>query len=138
MFGIGKKQKSSKQAASPTDSAQPQSPAENSHSNESGFFSRLINGLSRTRGRLSEGIESLVLGEKAIDADLLDDIETQLLSADVGIEASGQIISHLKQRLGRKQLADPEEFMLALQSELENILKPCEVPLLIQIGRAHV
>jgi fused signal recognition particle receptor len=131
MFGIGKKQKSSKQAASPTGPAQPQSPDENSHSNESGFFSRLINGLSRTRGRLSEGIETLVLGEKVIDADLLDDIETHLLSADVGIEASEQVISQLKQQLGRKQLADPEEFMLALQSELENILKPCEVPLLI-------
>ena len=93
------------------------------------FFSRLISGLSRTRGRLGEAIETLVHGEKTIDAEFLEDIETLLLSADVGIEASDQIISRLKQQLDRKQLSAPSELLHALKAELQMILDPCEVPL---------
>ena len=68
-------------------------------------------------------------GEKTIDAEFLEDIETLLLSADVGIEASDQIISRLKQQLDRKQLSAPSELLHALKVELQMILDPCEVPL---------
>ncbi|MEX2469214.1 MAG: signal recognition particle-docking protein FtsY, partial [Pseudohongiellaceae bacterium] len=95
----------------------------------SGFFGRLKDGLSRTRDRLSEGIGALVLGEKTIDAGLLDDIETQLLAADVGIEATDQIIDNLKKQLDRKRLSDPAAFMAALKAELQTILAPCSQPL---------
>jgi fused signal recognition particle receptor len=132
MFGFGNKQKPSKPASDPdrnNDSQQSDNMSNAGEPNEAGFFTRLKNGLSRTRGKLSEGIGGLVLGEKTIDANLLDDIETQLLSADVGIEASDQIITNLKQQLDRKQLSDPDHFMQALQLELQQILEPCDVPL---------
>ena len=132
MFGFSKKQKQEKDLKlNPTpdpdrdsgDSKQAQL------SSQASMFSRLKSGLSSTRSRFSEGINTLIQGEKVIDAALLDDIETQLLSADVGIEATDQIITHLKQKLGRKQLADPAEFILALKHELMQILEPCELPL---------
>lgn len=122
MFGFGKKEKS--EGISPADSKP--APVE-----EAGLFGRLRQGLAKTRVKLSDGIGSLVLGEKSIDANLLDDIETQLLSADVGIDACDQIIGNLKTKLARKQLADPEQFLQALQDELALILKPCELPLQI-------
>ncbi|MFT6092377.1 MAG: fused signal recognition particle receptor [Pseudohongiellaceae bacterium] len=123
MFGFGKKDKP---ASSPVADKNPSGETEKS---EAGFFSRLQNGLSRTRGRLTEGISSLVLGEKVIDASLLEDIETQLLVADVGIEATDQVIGNLKKSLSRSQLAEPEQFLKSLKNELLNILKPCDVPL---------
>ena len=110
MFGIGK----SKQ---PEQSTSPE--------NESGLFVRLKQGLSRTRGRITEGIQSLVLGQKSIDDDLLEEVETQLLSADVGLEASDQIIANLKHKLDRKQLADGDAFLEGLKHELQSILAPC-------------
>lgn len=136
MFGLGKKSKpqSTDPKTQPESEHQPEPAATDSPVSapvSEGLFARLRNGLSRTRGRLNDGISTLVLGEKVIDAELLDDIETQLLSADLGIEASDQIIANLKKKLGRKQLADPREFLQALKLELEQILLPCEIPLQI-------
>ena len=90
------------------------------------------NGLSRTRSKISDGLAGIVLGEKTIDLNLLEEIESQLLSADIGIDATDQIIYNLKKQLGRKQLADPEQFMAALRQELTNILEPVDVPLIVK------
>ena len=122
MFGLGKK----KSEDSKSDEVQ------NSDASDGGIFIRLKNGLSRTRSKLSDGLAEIVLGEKTIDLNLLEDIETQLLSADVGIDATDQIVNNLKQQLGRKQLAEPEQFMTALRQELTNILKAVDTPLVIQ------
>lgn len=126
MFGFGKDKKGSEPS---TDTGSTK--AENAQSSD-GLFARLKNGLNRTRGRLSEGIQTIVLGEKTIDASLLDDIETQLLSADVGLEATDQIISNLKDKLNRNQIADSEAFMASLKNELETILADCSQPLEIK------
>ena len=129
MFGFSKNKKP---ASAETEAVRA---AENPAEPDSGsFFSRLKNGLSRTRGRFSEGLQAIVLGEKTIDAGLLDDIETQLLSADVGLEATDQIIGNLKQKLDRKQLADADAFMDGLKQELESILISCTQPLEIDSG----
>lgn len=93
------------------------------------FFGRLKQGLSRTRSNLAEGLSSLVMGRKTIDADLLDDIEMQLLTADVGIEATEQVISSLTAKMKRKQLNDPDALMTQLRGELRSILDPCTAPL---------
>lgn len=127
MFGLGKKHKS--QESSPA--IDKDTKLENTTNSESGIFSRLKNGLSRTRSKLSDGISTLILGEKTIDEGLLEDIETQLLSADVGIDATDQIIENLRKRLGRKQLANPQEFLNALKQQLVQILEPCDIPLTI-------
>ncbi|KUM42397.1 signal recognition particle-docking protein FtsY [Pseudomonas sp. EpS/L25] len=96
-----------------------------------GFFARLRQGLSKTSASLGEGMASLFLGQKAIDDDLLEELETRLLTADVGVEATGVIMRNLTQKVARKQLADSEALYQALQQELTEMLLPVEQPLLI-------
>lgn len=128
MFGFNKDKKSATKATASETSDKQQIATEESGSG-GGFFSRLKSGLSKTRGRLSESIQTLVLGEKTVDENLLEEVETQLLSADVGIDATDQIIGNLKKKLDRKQLSDPSAFMENLKAELEAILNPCTKPL---------
>ncbi|WP_181034376.1 signal recognition particle receptor subunit alpha, partial [Arthrobacter sp. GMC3] len=71
-----------------------------------GFFARLKQGLSKTSSSIGEGMASLFLGKKAIDDDLLDELETRLLTADVGVEATTAIMQNLTRRVSRKELAD--------------------------------
>lgn len=97
-----------------------------------GFFSRLRRGLGRTSGTLVQGLGTLFLGRKEIDADLLEELESRLLLADVGVEATMEIIDHLTQRVARNELTSPEALQSALKAELLALLKPCEVPL--QVG----
>ena len=93
MFGIEKKKKSLENSSENPGNVSARVEDVNPEAKDPDFFSRLINGLSHTRGRLSGGIQALVFGKKTIDASFLEDIETHLLSADVGIEASDQILS---------------------------------------------
>ncbi|MDD0842242.1 signal recognition particle-docking protein FtsY [Pseudomonas sp. Gutcm_11s] len=99
--------------------------------NQGGWFARLKQSLSKTSASLGEGMASLFLGKKAIDDDLLEELETRLLTADVGVEATGVIIGSLTKRVARKELADSEALYKALQEELGGLLKPVEQPLVI-------
>jgi len=99
------------------------------------FFARLKQGLSKTSASLGEGMASLFLGKKAIDDDLLDDLETRLLTADVGVEATTAIIGNLTKRVARKELADSGALYKALQEELVSLLKPVEQPLVIDTAK---
>ncbi len=94
-----------------------------------GFFARLKAGLSKTRASFASGIATLILGKKTLDADLIELIETQLLTADVGIEATEQLIKNLTQKLARNELADSEAVLRELQEQMKAILRPCEVAL---------
>ncbi|HKK06136.1 MAG: signal recognition particle-docking protein FtsY [Gammaproteobacteria bacterium] len=96
-----------------------------------GLFARLKRGLSRTRTGLSEGVASLLLGRKEIDDELLEDIETQLLTADVGVEATSRIVADLTERRSRRELADAEGLLEALREDMSAILAPCSEPLVI-------
>ena len=80
-------------------------------------------GKGKTSASLGEGMASLFLGKKAIDDDLLDDLETRLLTADVGVEATTAIIGNLTKRVARKELADSGALYKALQEELVTLLK---------------
>ncbi|VEF13445.1 signal recognition particle-docking protein FtsY [Pseudomonas fluorescens] len=110
-----------------------EAPAEAPRTEESkaGFFARLKQGLSKTSASIGEGMASLFLGRKTIDDDLLDDLETRLLTADVGVEATTQIIQRLTQKVARKELADADALYKSLQAELAAMLKPVEQPLKI-------
>ncbi len=99
-----------------------------------GFFARLRQGLAKTSASIGEGMASLFLGKKAIDDDLLDELETRLLTADVGVEATTAIMQNLTKRVSRKELADSDALYKALQEELAAILRPVEQPLVIAAG----
>lgn len=105
------------------DTAEPNSPA--------GFFSRLKQGLAKTRANLSSGIANLFLGKKELNQDLLNDIEMALLTADVGVETTEQLIQTLTQKLARKELQDSQAAFQCLQEEMKQILRPCAIPLTI-------
>ncbi len=107
-------------APAPTEQAKP------------GFFARLKQGLSKTSASIGEGMASLFLGKKVIDDDLLDEIETRLLTADVGVEATSTIVQNLTQKVARKQLADADALYKSLQEELAALLRPVEQPLVVQ------
>ncbi|POF40847.1 signal recognition particle-docking protein FtsY [Pseudomonas laurylsulfativorans] len=98
---------------------------------KAGFFARLKQGLSKTSASIGEGMASLFLGRKAIDDELLEDLETRLLTADVGVEATSVIIQRLTQKVARKELADSDALYKSLQAELTAMLKPVEQPLKI-------
>jgi fused signal recognition particle receptor len=106
---------------------------------KAGLFSRLKSGLSRTRHSLTDGVASVVLGSKAIDDELLEEIETTLLVADVGVDATREIIDDLTQRVSRKELGDAEALMQALHDDMQAILAPCSIPLTVPAtGKPYV
>jgi fused signal recognition particle receptor len=98
-------------------------------SSKRGLFSRLRAGLAKTRHGLSDSVASLLLGRKRIDDELLEELETQLLIADVGVEATQRIIQDLTQRVARRQLADADALIGALKADMKAILAPCVAPL---------
>ena len=96
---------------------------------KTGLFSRLKDGLSRTRQSLTGGVADLVLGARSIDDALLEEIETMLLMADVGVDATREIIDKLTQQVARKELGDAEALMAALHDHMQTILEPVSQPL---------
>lgn len=96
-----------------------------------GLFSRLKQGLQKTRANLGSGLARLFLGKKEIDAQLLEEIETVLLTADVGVTATQEIIASLTDQVARKQLNDVAALNEALQTHLSRLLEPCEQSLAI-------
>jgi len=89
---------------------------------ESGFWTRLKSGLGKTRSKLAEGVGNLLLGEKEIDDDVLLELESALLSTDVGVDATREIMDKLTIRVKRKELNDTIALHQALASLLKEIL----------------
>ena len=96
-----------------------------------GLFASLRQRLSKTRENLSSGLADLLLGKKQIDDQLLEELEDQLLMADVGIQATQKITSRLTESLKRRQLSDSESLIGALKQTMAEILGPCSAPLQI-------
>ena len=94
-----------------------------------GFFKRLKSGLGKTRSKLSEGIQNVFLGAKALDEEMLEELETILLTSDVGVSATQEIIRDLTKRMGRKEITEAEAVYRHLEKTLVGLLKPVEVPL---------
>ncbi len=94
-----------------------------------GLFSRLRLGLSKTGNSITESVGDIVLGKKKIDDDALEDLETRLLMADVGMEATTRIIDDLTKRVSRNELNDTDALMEAMYAEMVKILRPVAKPL---------
>jgi len=99
---------------------------------EHGMFNHLKDSLGKTRAELTDGMADLLLGKKTIDDDLLEELETRLLSADVGVESTTRIITDLTKRVSRNELKDPVALFEALCENMAEILKPVDQPLVIE------
>ncbi len=98
-------------------------------------FERIRKGLGKTRASLTGGLSDLFSLSKKIDEDLLEEIETTLLMADVGVTATSEIIDSLTDKLERNQLKDGEALRKALRDELHGLLKDVTKPLQIDSGK---
>ena len=95
------------------------------------LFGRLKKGLNKTSTALSEGLGNLFLGKREVDDELLEEIETQLIVSDVGIDATNLIIDNLTQQVARQELDDADALFKSLKNELAEVLSPSEEPLQI-------
>jgi fused signal recognition particle receptor len=109
-------------AAVPAPAVVPKAAVAETPEKKQGMFARIKSGLSRTKANLSAQLGNLFLGAKEIDDELLEDIETLLLTADVGVEATSEIIRRLTDKVARNQLADAQALQQALQQELAALL----------------
>lgn len=87
-----------------------------------GIFARFKQGLKKTRNGLGNGIANLLLGKKEIDADLLDELESLLISADLGMDATNNILNHLNSELKRKFLGNSDAVFEHLRKYLKDLL----------------
>lgn len=126
MFSFLKSDKSKSSKSETPDDA-----TEANQSQSGSLFSRLKQGLSRTRHGLTDGLANLVLGAKSIDDDLMEQVEDLLITADLGMDATTRISQNLLQKVSRNELKDPEALFNALHDEMQAILASCEQPLVI-------
>lgn len=101
---------------------------------EGGFFSRLLKGLVKTKQNIGAGFRSFFLGKK-IDDELFEELEEQLLVADIGVPTTMKIIKNLEQHASRQQLKDADLLYQQLKHEMADILKPVEKPLEIDTSK---
>jgi fused signal recognition particle receptor len=96
-----------------------QAPAEDSSAD-------LSHSLEKTKRTFSDGMADFFLGKKNIDNELLDELETRMLSADVGLDATTTIINQLQSSISRKAISDADTLHVKLAEIMKSILQPCE------------
>jgi len=114
---------------------QEEQPVEAPAPSSRGMLGSLKDRLSKTRQNITAGMADLVLGKKTIDDELVEELETRLLLADVGIEATTRFIDNISRKVSRKELKDPEALFESLCDDMVEQLKPSEQPLRIDNGQ---
>ncbi len=102
---------------------------EESTTSSRGMFARLKHGLTKTRHQFGESVARLLLGKKQLDDALLEELETLLLSSDLGLAMTQQLLGHLSAELKRKQLSDGNAVFAQLKQQLQDVLIAHEKPL---------
>ncbi len=105
-----------------------------SEADKARLFDRLVEGLRSTGSQFGAGLGTLLLGKKAIDDELLEELETRLLMADVGMDATREIIAAVTERLSRAALSEDEALLKALQEQMQALLDPVEAELDLQVS----
>src|SRR6202522_1794472 len=95
---------------------------------EPNLLERLKAGIEKTRAGLVDRLEDAVAGRKEIDADLLDELEYALITADIGVNTATEILENIRQRAGRKQLADAGEIKQLIAQHLLEVLESADRP----------
>ena len=94
----------------------------------SSLLDRLKAGIAKTRAGLVDKIEDTFKGRKEIDSDLLDELEYALITADVGVRTTTEILEDVRQRVDRKLMGDPAEIKLLIRQHLLAVLEATERP----------
>ncbi|MGQ0443471.1 MAG: signal recognition particle-docking protein FtsY [Methylophilaceae bacterium] len=102
-----------------------------------GFAQRLRQGLSKTRKQLGGQLSTLFGGGK-IDAETYEELETILLTSDIGVAATQRLLDNLKNRVNRENLEDTVALKSALKAELSAVLTPLEIPLQTKLHNPFV
>jgi len=121
MFGLFKRKQKN---ISPATSTEPQTASEENIVTVS--QTELSHSLEKTKHTLSDNMADFFLGKKSIDSELLDELETSLLSADVGMDATTTIIDELQNNISRKAITDVNALHQKLAEIMKTILQPCE------------
>jgi fused signal recognition particle receptor len=95
---------------------------------EPNLLERLKAGIQKTRAGLMDRLEDAVAGRKEIDADLLDEVEYALITADIGVNTTTEILENIRQRAERKQLADPAAIKQMIAQHLLEVLEAADHP----------
>ncbi len=98
------------------------------------LLARLKNRMTRTRDGLFGSMANMLRGKKAVDDEVLEELETRLLMADVGVEATSAIIHNLTDRVSRRMLTDHDTLVQGIRDEMLQILTPCSRPLEVPAG----
>src|SRR5207249_3241508 len=93
---------------------------------EPSLLERLKSGVAKTRAGLVTRLEDTLAGRKEIDADLLDELEYTLISADIGVQTTSEILERIRQRVSRNQVGDAAELRGLIQEHLLEILQATE------------
>ncbi|MFC3626487.1 signal recognition particle-docking protein FtsY [Vogesella amnigena] len=146
MFSFFKKKPESTASSAPADDAQVSTPAaaesaaapaEASTSSKPSWTERLKAGLSKTRDKLGKQLAGLFGGGK-IDEDLYEELETVLLTADMGIDATVHLLKDVRERVSLKGLKDASELKGALKDSLDELIAPLQQPLDVSTKKPFV
>src|ERR1035437_9809385 len=120
LFGGKKDPRDSSDDTPETDAAEPQ---------KSGFFSRMKQAVSRTRESFSSKIEGIVALARTVDESALEDLESALLTSDLGVQTTTDILEALRDRARRQDIAGGEELRSLLKAQIRAILEGSRLPL---------
>lgn len=107
------------------------------NNDDKSFFSRLQQGLSKTRKGFVRNLDEMISGEKIISEDIFEDIEEILIGADLGPAFTCDLIEEMRSRAKRKELKSPGALREIMKGSMIEILKKCESPLLIPKGETY-
>lgn len=114
--------------------AEPSATQDKAQLGQQGLFTRLKQGLSKTRHQLGDSVARLLLGKKEIDPELLEEVETLLLRADLGVSATQRVLQQSSEQLTRQQLNDGDALHQALSQQLEFLLTVDAPPLTLEMA----
>ena len=103
-----------------------------------GLFSRLKDRLSKTRKVFTTRLDTLVLGKKEIDEELLEELEEILITSDIGVQTTVALIDHVREGVERKDLKNPDQLKQALQNHILSFLKVASAATKIPTGKPHI
>ena len=131
MFGFKSKQKNPTAAEKASEASTPAK----EDVVKKGVFASLSERLAKTRQSLSSGLADLFVGKKEIDGDILEDIETRLLMADVGVEATQQIVDSITEASKRNAMGDSTALLQTLSSSMNDILASSDQALNVAVDK---